>query len=535
MDNSNNNIVLVSAFLAYHFLLMFGPSRFVHGATTSLCNQTPYPEICNSFMVSTKPQKTLDKTPFITFRDSALSVTLAQAEQAHRLISAMDVSSFDGRAKSAWADCLELYEDSINLLNRSIGSVNPNSNNDVQTWLSAALTNHQTCQNGFTDFNLSSNYFETSPFMLSSFSKFISNSLAINKAATASVLSSENPKFRRLLAKDMPGWISAADQKLLQATPKADLVVAKDGSGNYMTISEAVAASVKQRSGTNRFVIYVKRGVYKENVEIKKSMKNLMVIGDGIDATIVTGSKNNQDGSTTFRSATFAATGQGFMARDMTFENTAGPQKHQAVALRSGSDFSVFYSCSFKGYQDTLYVYSQRQFYRNCDIYGTIDFIFGNAAAVIQNCNIYVRKAMSNQINTVTAQGRTDPNQNTGIVIHISRVTAAPDLKPVQGSFKTYLGRPWKQYSRTVVMKSSLDGLINSAGWLPWSGDFALKTLYYGEYMNIGSGAGTSGRVKWTGYHVITSAAEAGKFSVGSLLDGNSWLAATGVPFTSGL
>lgn len=84
-------------------------------------------------------------------------------------------------------------------------------------------------------------------------------------------------------------------------------------------------------------------------------------------------------------------------------------------------------------------------------------------------------------------------------------------------------------------MKSSLDGLINSAGWLPWSGDFALKTLYYGEYMNIGSGAGTSGRVKWPGYHVITSAAEAGKFSVGSFLDGNSWLSATGVPFTSGL
>lgn len=305
MDNSNN-IVLVSAFLAYHLLLMFGPSRFVHGATTSLCNQTPYPQICNSFMVSTKPQKILDKTPFITFRDSALSVTLAQAEQAHRLISVMDVSSFDGRAKSAWADCLELYEDSINLLNRSIGSVNPNSNNDVQTWLSAALTNHQTCQNGFTDFNLSSIYFQTSPFMLSNFSKFISNSLAINKAATASVLSSENPKSRRLLARDMPEWISAADRKLLQAAPKADLVVAKDGSGNYMTISEAVAASVKQRSGsTNRFVIYVKRGVYKENVEIKKSMKNLMLIGDGIDTTIVTGSKNNQDGSTTFRSATF--------------------------------------------------------------------------------------------------------------------------------------------------------------------------------------------------------------------------------------
>lgn len=219
----------------------------------------------------------------------------------------------------------------------------------------------------------------------------------------------------------------------------------------------------------------------------------------------------------------------------MTFENIAGPQSHQAVAVRSGSDLSVFYGCSFKGYQDTLYVYSQRQFYRNCDIYGTVDFIFGNAAAILQNCNIYVRKPMSNQFNTVTAQGRTDPNQNTGLVLHNCRVTAASDLKAVQGSFKTYLGRPWKQYSRTVVIKSFLDGLIDSTGWFPWSGDFALKTLYYGEFMNTGNGAGTGGRVKWPGYHVITGVQEAGRFSVGSFINGNSWLAATGVPFTSGL
>ncbi|MCH97458.1 putative pectinesterase/pectinesterase inhibitor 6-like, partial [Trifolium medium] len=146
--------------------------------------------------------------------------------------------------------------------------------------------------------------------------------------------------------------------------------------------------------------------------------------------------------------------GDGFIAKDITFENTAGPQKHQAVALRSGADHSVFYRCAFKGYQDTLYVYANRQFYRDCNIYGTIDFIFGNAVSVLQNSNIFIRKPMSNQQNTVTAQGRTDPNENTGIVIHNCRITAAGDLKPVQGSVKSYLGRPWQKYSRTVVMKS---------------------------------------------------------------------------------
>lgn len=223
--------------------------------------------------------------------------------------------------------------------------------------------------------------------------------------------------------------------------------------------------------------------------------------------------------------------GDGFIAKGMTFENTAGPQKHQAVAVRSGSDLSVFYACSFKGYQDTLYVYSQRQFFRDCNIYGTLDFIFGDAAAVLQNCNIYLRKPMSNQINTVTAQGRTDPNENTGIVIHNSRITASESL----GAVRSYLGRPWQKYSRTVIMKSSIDGVIDPAGWLPWSGSFALSTLYYGEYMNTGAGASTGGRVKWGGFHVINSPTEAGKFSVGNFIGGNAWIPSSGVPFTSGV
>ena len=230
-----------------------------------------------------------------------------------------------------------------------------------------------------------------------------------------------------------------------------------------------------------------------------------------------------------------AVTGEGFIARGITFRNTAGPQNHQAVALRSGSDLSVFYQCSFEGYQDTLYVHSQRQFYKECYIYGTVDFIFGNAAVVLQNCMIYARRPMDKQKNVVTAQGRTDPNQNTGISIHNSRVMAATDLKPVLSSFKTYLGRPWKEYSRTVYLGTYLDTLVDSAGWLEWDGNFALNTLYYGEYKNFGPGSSTSGRVKWRGYRVITSATEASKFSVANFIAGQSWLPATGVPFRSGL
>ncbi|KAM5566840.1 pectinesterase [Rosa sericea] len=520
-------------------------------SVTASCSQTPYPQVCNHY-ITNNLLSTLDvREQWFAFRGLALKVTMDQAIEAHRLVSsAVHLKSlYNERDKLAWDDCLELYEDTIDKLNRSMSS---NNALDANTWLSASIANQQTCQNGFSDLNIPNSHLQSSfPnfYKLSTdLPMLLSNSLAIHKASSTSSSSSSAMHFskqvrgRRLLLKSddgFPEWVSASDRKLLQSSvgPKpADIVVAQDGSGNYKSITEAVAAAKESSgSGTRRVVIYVKAGVYKENVEVMKTMKKLVFVGDGMDATIVTGNKNAQDGSTTFRSATFGVSGEGFIAQDITFENTAGPQKHQAVALRSGADHSVFYRCSFKGYQDTLYVYSQRQFYRDCDIYGTVDFIFGDAAAILQNCNIYVRKPMSNQINTVTAQSRRDPNENTGIIIHNSRITAAPDLRAVQGSFRTYLGRPWQKYSRTVIMKSNLDGLIAPQGWFPWSGSFALDTLYYGEYMNTGAGAATGGRVKWPGFRVITSAVEAGKFTVGNFLAGDAWIPGTGVPFEAGL
>ncbi|KAG6508191.1 pectinesterase-like [Zingiber officinale] len=493
------------------------------------CSQTPYPDVCRSIVTRSDSEfeQSLTRNGF---RDLLLRATLEWTVLAHQRAVARNPSQFDELGQGAWADCVELLTDTVGHVNRSL--IRPGD--DAQTWLSAAMANQRTCRDGFLELG------STAPVMDldgGNLTESISNLLAVNNEMLTAA-GGQHKRRRRLMSQGLfPKWVAAADRKLLEASDmKADLVVAKDGSGDYKTITEAVAATAKVRGGsTARFVIHVKAGVYQENVEIPNSMKNLMMIGDGMDATVVTGSRNVQDGSTTFRSATFAVSGSGFIARDMTFQNTAGPAKHQAVALRSGSDLSVFYRCSFKGYQDTLYVYSQRQFYRNCDVYGTVDFIFGDAAAVFQNCNLNVRRPMSGQKNTVTAQGRTDPNENTGISIHDSVVAAASDLSTVQGSFSTYLGRPWQKYSRTVVMKTALGGLIDPAGWLEWSGSFALSTLFYGEYMNTGAGADTSRRVNWSGYRVIDSSSEAGKFSVGSFLSGNSWIPATGVPFTSGL
>ncbi|KAF3672484.1 Pectinesterase 2.1 [Capsicum annuum] len=432
--------------------------------------------------------------------------------------------------QGALTDCLELLDLSVDLVTDSIAALGNRRSSDTANahiWLSGVLTNHVTCLDE-----------------LDSVTKTTENGMILDEllsrakaalAMLASVTAKNEEVFTPLLGR-MPSWISLRDRKLMESSGnaiKANAVVAQDGTGDYQTLAEAVAAAPDKSK--KRYVIYVKKGVYKENVEVTKKKMNLMIVGDGMDSTIITGSLNVVDGSTTFRSATLAAVGQGFILQDICIQNTAGPEKHQAVALRVGADMSVINRCRIDAYQDTLYAHSLRQFYRDSYVTGTVDFIFGNAAVVFQKCKLVARKPDKNQKNMVTAQGRTDPNQATGTSIQFCDIIASPDLEPVENEFKTYLGRPWKEYSRTVVMQSYLGSLIDPAGWAEWNGDFALKTLYYGEYMNNGPGAGTSKRVKWPGYHVLTNPAEAMPFTVGELIQGGSWLSSTGVAYVEGL
>ncbi|CAH9133655.1 unnamed protein product [Cuscuta epithymum] len=436
----------------------------------------------------------------------------------------------DRKVQAALEDCIELLDLSSDRLMDSmvaLGNLSAaQAHSDAHTWLSSVLTNHETCLDGLQ---------EPARAIMEPILKDLmaraSSALAMLVAVAPSKVDDLRP-----LGGGYPTWVSPRDRRLLEAPAgnvNANVVVAADGSGNYKTVAEAVAAAPD--NSKTRYVIYVKKGTYKENVEIGKKKINVMLVGDGMDATIITGSLNVIDGSTTFRSATVAAVGEGFIAQDLCFKNTAGPEKHQAVALRVGADKSVINRCKIDAFQDTLYAHSLRQFYRDCYITGTVDFIFGNAAVVIQNSKVIARKPSANQQNMVTAQGRTDPNQNTGTSIQSCNVIPSTDLKPVLGSIKTFLGRPWKEYSRTVYLQSKIGNHIDPTGWAPWSGDFALNTLYYGEYKNSGPGADTSKRVKWAGYHVITDAAEARKFTVEQLIQGSSWLQDTGVTYTEGL
>ncbi|GMI81354.1 hypothetical protein like AT2G26450 [Hibiscus trionum] len=339
-----------------------------------------------------------------------------------------------------------------------------------------------------------------------------------------------------LLAEDgLPEWMNHEERKLLKdeegAMPKPNVIVAQDGTGKFKTINEALVAIPPKHQG--RYVIFVKKGTYIETVIVAKHMVNLTIYGEGSQKTIITGAKNFVDGIPTYHTATFVAAGPGFIARSIGFINTAGPDKHQAVAARVSADKAIFINCRFEGFQDTLYAHTHRQYYRNCVIAGTIDFIFGDAAAVFQGCMIYVRKPSPNQKNIVTAQGRKDKFETTGIVLQNCKILPEEPFKPFTKQFKSYLGRPWKQYSRTIIMESQIEDFIDPAGWLEWEGNFALDTLFYGEFKNTGPGARTQGRVKWAGRKDITRE-EAMAYTVETFLQG-TWVKEAGGPVRMGL
>ncbi|KAK1432193.1 hypothetical protein QVD17_09086 [Tagetes erecta] len=517
----------------------------------SSCDTTFYPELCYS-TISSHPKVVSNKVK--TQKDVievAVNITKTAVEKNYFQIKKLSGGKgLSKREIRALHDCLEMVSETLEELEKvekgleeydTTKSIQKHAS-DLKTLMSSTITDQETCLDGFSHDDADKKVRKQLEKGQERVEKMCSNALAMICNMTNTDISRR--RRRNLLEEQLdedlssssgwPHWLSAGDRKLLQSgTVRPNVVVAADGTGNYKTVAAAVAAAPSKSS--SRYVIRIKAGVYRENVEVPKAKTNIMFLGDGRKNTIITASRSVKGGSTTFESATVAIVGDGFLARDITFQNTAGASNHQAVALRVGSDLSAFYQCDMLAYQDTLYVHKNRQFYINCLIAGTVDFIFGNAAVVFQDCDIHARRPNSGQKNMVTAQGRTDRNQNTGIVIQKCRIGATSDLQPVQSSFPTYLGRPWKQFSRTVVMQSSITNVINPAGWFEWDGNFALDTLYYGEYQNTGAGATTSGRVKWKGYKVITSSSEAQGFTAGSFIGGGTWLRNTGFPFSLAL
>ncbi|XP_077240853.1 putative pectinesterase/pectinesterase inhibitor 21 [Tasmannia lanceolata] len=509
-------------------------------AIKQICQPTDYKQACVDSLSSASGGNTTDPKELVKL---AFKVAVDKVKEALEQSQVLKDAEKDPRASKALDNCKELMGYAIDDLKSSLnkfGEFNLNKLqqliDDLKIWLSASVTYQDTCVDGFD--NTTGPAGASMKKALIGASELTSNSLAIvNELST--VLGDLKLPFlnhRRLLetSNDFPSWVSDGRRQLLAAGVKPNVVVAKDGSGKFKTINEAIATIPK--NSNKPYVIYVKGGVYKEMVMIDKSMWNVMLIGEGPEKTIITGNANFIDGIPTFKTATLAVVGEGFIGKNFGVQNTAGPQKHQAVALRVQSDKSVFYNCQFDGYQDTLYAHTHRQFYRDCTISGTIDFIFGDAAVVFQNCKIVVRKPMDNQQNIVTAQGRKDRHEPTAIIIHNCTVVADKEYYPVRNKIPTYLGRPWKEYSRTFYIQSQLGDLIRPEGWLPWMGDFGLNTCFYAEFNNRGPGAALTKRVKWRGVKTsIMNADHAKQFTTGVFIQGNQWIKATGVPYAPGL
>ncbi|XP_062199748.1 pectinesterase-like [Phragmites australis] len=519
--------------------------KAVSKSIKAMCAQTDYKDACEKSIGKAANASATSPKDIVRTAVEVIGGAVGQAFDRADLIM-----SNDPRVKAAVADCKEVYEDAKEDLNRTLKGIDAGGKDgltkqgyQLRLWLSAVIAHQETCIEGFPDGDFKAKVKES----FNDGKELTSNALALIEKG-ASLLSSVKGPERRLLAEEgespqaelpldedgVPEWISDGERRVLKGggfknNLKPNVIVAKDGSGKFKTINEALSAMPKTYDG--RYVIYVKEGVYEEYVTITKKMVNVTVYGDGAKKSIVTGNKNFVDGFTTFKTATFNALGDGFMAIGMGFQNTAGAEKHQAVALLVQSDRSIFLNCRMDGFQDTLYAHSKAQFYRNCVISGTVDFIFGDAAAMFQNCILVLRRPMDNQQNIATAQGRADAREATGFVLQKCEFTAETALRDAaRPAIRNYIGRPWRECSRTLVMESELPDFIDKAGYMPWNGDFALKTLWYAEYANTGPGADTAGRVDWPGYKKVISKADAAKFTVESFLHAQPWIEPTGTP-----
>jgi PelA/Pel-15E family pectate lyase len=283
----------------------------------------------------------------------------------------------------------------------------------------------------------------------------------------------------------------------------ADLTVAADGTGDVRTVQQAIDRVPENNS--KRFVIFIKAGTYKEQVRIPSTKPFISLIGADAATTVLTFNLSNKDTNSTSASYSTYIGGRDFYAENVTFENSFG-QGSQAVAVLVEADRAVFKNCRFLGWQDTLYAKNGRQYYENCYVEGHVDFIFGQAAAVFENCEIH-----SKADGYIAAPMRFAADEPSGFIFDKCRLTSANTTNGI------YLGRPWRDYGRTVFIDTKMDAAVRPEGWNHWQPERE-KTAYFAEYRSSGPGANDAARVKWA--HQL-SADEAAKFSTENFLKGS--------------
>jgi len=296
-----------------------------------------------------------------------------------------------------------------------------------------------------------------------------------------------------------------------KAIAQKRIVVAQDGSGTYKTVQEALNAV--PLNNTTPVLIYIKNGTYKEKLKLDSTKNFVTIQGESNTGTILTyddhpGKVSPTGGTFTSRSSySFLVLGNDFTAENITIQNDAGFNAGQSIAIECHSDKAIFNNCRLVGNQDIVFLNSEtsRQYYYNCYIEGTTDFIFGAAAAWFEKCHIHSKK------NSHITASSTPKNHEFGFVFNNCTLTADTNLHMVS------LGRPWREYSKVVYMHTNMGPQIKPEGWTDWNNEHRSATARYYEFENTGPGANTAKRVDWS--HQLT-AAEAKLITVKTVLSG---------------
>jgi pectinesterase len=278
----------------------------------------------------------------------------------------------------------------------------------------------------------------------------------------------------------------------MRVSGQTNITVAQDGSGNYSTVQQAL--NQVPLHNTKPFIIFIKDGIYKEKLHLDSFKNFVTIIGEDQFKTILTfddhTGKVSQIGDTinTKTSYSFLIKANNFTAQNITFQNEAGFSAGQAVALESDGDKAQFFNCRFIGNQDVLFTNNEnsRQYYKDCYIEGTTDFIFGSATVWFDDCHIHSKK------NSHLTAASTPQDHEFGYVFNDCVLTGDTSLHAVS------LGRPWRPYASVTYIHCYIDEHIKPEGWSNWNKTENYKTARFAEYENYGPGSQKTNRVAWS-------------------------------------
>lgn len=278
---------------------------------------------------------------------------------------------------------------------------------------------------------------------------------------------------------------------MLAGGTRPELVVAADGSAPFDHVQDAIDAAV---AGGRPAVVRVRAGTYREVVDIPEGAPPIELLGDGKATTTIAFDNHASriDAASgkpfgTFGSATVFVRGDDFRASGLTIANDVGPVG-QAVALAVVGTRAAFRDVRLLGHQDTLYLQGRDSvsWFGDCEVHGTVDFVFGAGTALFERCRIH---SLGNGYVTAAATPQDHP---FGLVFRDYALTGAV------GVDRVYLGRPWRDHARVAFLDSSLGPHILAAGWHDWDKPARQASSFFAEGGNRGPGAGTAGRVPWS-------------------------------------